>query len=60
LAEFSSQIAGGKSVVEASRLWEGLSGLLVRLAMGLVCGTGAAAAFWTVALAGVERESEKT
>jgi hypothetical protein len=53
-----TQVAGGRSVIEASRLWEGLSGLLVRVAMGLVCGMGSAAAFWTVALAGVERDSD--
>jgi hypothetical protein len=53
------QIAHGQPVTEAGKLWEGMSGLSVRVAMGLVCGIGTAAIFWVVALAGVERESEK-
>ncbi len=53
-----TQVAGGKSVIEASRLWEGSSGLLVRVAMGLACGMGSAAAFWAVAFGGAADELE--
>jgi len=49
------QLVSGTPVPEIGRYWYGVSGFLVRAAMGVVVGGGSAAAFWLVAVCGTAR-----
>jgi hypothetical protein len=49
------QLVSGTPVPEIGRYWYGVSGFLVRTAMGVVRGGGSAAAFWLVAVCGTTR-----
>jgi len=45
-------VASGTLSADIGQFWDGWSGAGVRTAMGLICGTGAAAVFWVVAVRG--------
>jgi hypothetical protein len=46
------QLGLGTPVAEIGRYWEGLAGFLVRTAMGVIAGAGAAVTFWLVGVCG--------
>ena len=56
----SVQLVSGTPVPEIGRNWYGVSGFLVRMAMGVVAGAASAAAFWLVAVCGTTGESGRS
>ncbi len=54
------QLVSGTPVPEIGRNWYGVSGFLVRAAMGVVAGGGSAAAFWLIAVCGTTSESGRS
>jgi hypothetical protein len=52
LGVVAAHAGSGTLSADIGRSWGGLSGAVVRAAMGLICGTGSAAAFWFAGVRG--------
>ena len=51
----ASHVVGGIPISDTGLYWEGVSGFIVRAAMGVVAGAGSAAAYWLVSICGTTK-----